>query len=413
MINKIALVAIIIGSLISNIIDAQDKCPIKPSVLKASINEKRQQLINTTFPTVAIENLKKVSTTFPTNFTNKPTIAIVLFTDRGRPVANPWTEQIIANYKNRNINIVEIAMPGNGVKLLKGVITKGMRKEVDTFFHSNYNTYFGKAKKYKKQLLMMDKNSCYIYLLDQQGKIKYTSDGYITDKKWNALNTKLNKLENAKKESSLTNTKDTIRIIVDPLCGFCYAFEPEMQKIVSMYSDKFVFDVVPGGMIIGENEGPINKVAPHIAFGYKDLEKMSSSRFGDKFLNDIMKTGTYTMSSEMPSIAITIMKNLQPENTLAFAYEIQKMLYYDGISLNDPENYRALAIQFNLDANDFIAKLQMPEWKVKTYALFDQAEKLGATGFPALVLKRDDTEYLFQSGFENFEKMKKSFPFKL
>jgi putative protein-disulfide isomerase len=390
---------------------AQDKCPIKPAVLKTSINNERQKLLNTIFPSVAAQNLKKVNKTFPINFASKPTIAVVLFTDRGRPVANPWTEKLIANYKNSNVNIVEVVMPGNGVKLLKGVITKGMRKEVDTFFHENYYTYFGKAKPYKKQLLMTDKNSCYIFLLDLQSKIRYTTDGYIDEEKWNALNTKLEKLQNIMSNMVTVNTKDTIRIIIDPLCGFCYAFEPEMQKIINEYKNKFVFDVIPGGMILGKDEGAIGKVAPHIADGYKDLEKMSSSRFGDKFLNEILKTDTYKMSSELPSIAITIFKSMQAENTLAFAYAIQKMFYYDGVSLNDPENYRTLVNQFNLNADDFVTKLKMPIWKTLTYQAFSQAESYGVSGFPALVLKRDENENLFQNGFESYEKMKKGFPF--
>jgi putative protein-disulfide isomerase len=390
---------------------AQDKCPIKPALLKASINTQRQKLLSTIFPKVEAQNLKKANQIFPTDFTNKPTIAIVLFTDRGRPVANPWTQKLIANYKNTNVNIIELVMPGNGVKLLKGVITKGMRKEVDTFFHGNYYTYFGKAKPYKKQLLMTDKNSCYIFLLDKDSKIKYTTDGYISDEKWTTLNTKLEKLNSTQKESIVMASKDTIRIVIDPLCGFCYAFEPEMQKIIEAYKNKFVFDVIPGGMILGKDEGPIGKVAPHIAFGYKDLEKMSTSKFGDKFLNDVMKKGTYQMSSELPSIAITIFKSMQAQNTLAFAYGIQKMLYYDGTSLNDPENYRTLVNQFNLNADDFITKLTMPIWKTLTYETFAKAESLGVNGFPALVLKRDDTENLFQNGFENFENMKKVYPF--
>jgi putative protein-disulfide isomerase len=391
---------------------AQDKCPIKPATLKASINAQRQQLINTIFPKVAAQNLKKSNQIFPTNFANKPTIAIVLFTDRGRPVANPWTEKMIATFKNSNVNIIELVMPGNGVKILKGVITKGMRKEVEPFFHDNYYTYFGNAKPYKKQLMITDKNRCYVFLLDQQSQIKYTTDGYIRDEKWNALQTIFEKLQTVNADVAIAPTKDTIRIVMDPLCGFCYAFEPEMQKIVAAYSNKFVFDVIPGGMIIGKDEGPIGKVAPHIAYGYKDLEKMSTSRFGDKFLNDVLKTGNYYMSSEMPSIAITVFKSMQPQSTLDFAYAVQKMFYYDGISLNEPENYRVLATQFNINADDFIAKLNMPEWKTKTYAQFTQAEKLGVSGYPAIILKRDDAETIFQNGFESFEKMKKGFPFK-
>jgi putative protein-disulfide isomerase len=391
---------------------AQDRCPIKPAILKASNNAKRQQLLNAVFPSIEILNLKNVASNFPENYNTKPTIAVVLFTDRGRPVANPWTETIIKKYRQQEVNLVELVLLGNGLKLIRPIIRKGMRKDVDTIFHSNYNTHFGKAKAYKKILMMNDKNSCYIYVLDKQGSIKYTTDGYMNDEKMMTLQNKTTQLMNTTNTNLAINAKDTITIIMDPLCGFCYAFEPGMQKVIDANKNKFVFDVVPGGMILGAQVGPISAVAPHIAHAYKDLEKMSTSKFGDKFLNGFLKNGIYIMNSEMPCIAITVFKSMQPQNTLAFAYDVQKMLYYDGISLNEAENYKTLGLKYNLYAEDFITKLNSAEWKTKTYAQFTFVETLGIQGFPAVSIKREGIETVFVNGFKSFEEMMKGFPFK-
>jgi putative protein-disulfide isomerase len=390
---------------------AQDNCPIKPATLLESNDAERQQLISTSFPAISIKNLKNKNTSLPLVCEEKASIICLLFTDRGRPVLNPWTETILKEMDSDEVNLVELAMLGGGLKVLRNTIENGMRREVDSTFHQNYNTYFGKTKAYKKDLKMKDKNSCYIFLLDKEGKIQYTSDGYINDEKWKTLELKVDEINSDKLLPIDPLAKDTIRFVFDPLCGFCYAFEPELKKLVEAYSGKFVFDIISGGMITGEQEGPIDKVAPHIAFGYKDLEKMSSSRFGDKFLNGILKEGSYRMSSEMPSIAVTVFKSIQPANAIAFAGDVQKMLYYDGISLNDPENYRNLAIQYGLNADEFVALLKLPEWKVKTYSQFAMAEKMGVQGFPALTLKRNGTEVIFMSGFETFKKLSEAYPF--
>jgi putative protein-disulfide isomerase len=390
---------------------AQDKCPIKPAKLLVANNAERQQLINTSFPTIPLKNLKKQYNSLPQICKGKANIVCILFTDRGRPIANPWTEAILKKYNTKDVNLVELAMLGGGLKILRSTIENGMRKEVDSSFHNSYNTFFGKTKVYKKQLFMKDKNSCYIFLLDKAGVIQYTTDGYMDEEKMKLLTQKIEDINASKIVAPNPLAKDTIRFVFDPLCGFCYAFEPELKKVVDAYSSKFVFDIIAGGMVIGEQEGPISKVAPHIAYGYKDLEKMSTSKFGDKFLNGILKEGTYKMSSEMPCIAVTVFKSLQPNNAIAFANDVQKLLYFDGTSLNEPQNYKALAIKYDLNADDFILKLTQPEWKTKTYAQFTQAEKLGVEGYPALTLERNGSEQIVVNGFESFKNMIKMYPF--
>ncbi len=209
-----------------------------------------------------------------------------------------------------------------------------------------------------------------------------------------------------------TPLKDTIVYVFDPLCGFCYAFEPEMKKIVAKYKDKFVFEIISGGMILGEQEGPISKVAPHIAFGYKYLETISDVCFGKPFLTKIMKVGTYKMSSEMPSIAVEVFKSMKPDQSIDFANDVQMMLYYDGMSLNEAENYAPLAKKYGLDATDFVAKLTAPEWKTKTYSQFAAAAKLGASNFPTLILKHDNKNQIVSAGFVKYRKLIKKYPFK-
>jgi putative protein-disulfide isomerase len=389
------------------VIKAQDNCPVKKVTLLPSNDIQRQAIINSVFPTIETKSLAKQSVTLPNLSAGKPTIICMLFKDEGRPLASNWTKNILQKYTNQEVNLFEVVMLPSGLKLLRGTVEGGMRKDVEASFHNQYVTYFGSAKAYKEKLMMIDDNSCYLFLLDANGKIKYTNDGDFSTKKMEDLNIQL--MTTTMEATKMA--KDTITYVFDPLCGFCYAFEPEVKQLEAAYNSKFVFEVIPGGMIVGAGEGPISKVAPHIAGGYKDLEKMSSSKFGDKFLNDIMKVGTYKMSSEMPSIAVTVFKSLLPNKAIAFASDVQTMLYYDGISLNEPENYRTLAIKYGLNADDFVAKLKSTEWKTKTQNEFIQAENLGVTSYPALVLKRNGKTQIIANGFEKYSDLVKLFPF--
>jgi putative protein-disulfide isomerase len=390
---------------------AQDNCPVKKATLLPSNALERQALINTDFPAITVKNLKAEDIILPKNALNKPTFICILMKDEGRPVAASWTKSILEKYPKQEVNIYEVSLLPKGLKILRGTIEKGMKKDVDAGFHSNYTTFFGDVKTYKTTLKINDDNSSYVYLLDKTGKIKASADGYSTLEKANALFSQVT--ENAPTMPVKTTLqKDTIVYVFDPLCGFCFAFEPEMKKLEAQYKDKFVFEIISGGMILGDQEGAIGKVAPHIAYGYKDLEKMSEARFGEKFLNVIMKEGTYKMSSEMPSIAVEVFKSMKPEQAISFANDVQLMLYFNGISLNEAENYGSLATKYGLNATEFVEKLKQPEWKTKTYAQFAVAEKLGVTSFPTLILKQNNKTQVINAGFTKYEKLVKTFPFK-
>jgi putative protein-disulfide isomerase len=407
--SKIALILLLNSACFSAF--SQDNCPVKKVNLLPSNDVERAALTNVKFPEITVKSLSSKAVVLPKETLGKPTFICILMKDEGRPVAASWTKSILEKYPNQAVNLYEVSLLPKGLKILRGTIEKGMRKSVDSSFHNNYTTFFGDVKMYKTTLKIKDDNSSYVYLLDKSGAIQGSADGYSDVTKLANLTAKVVEINAQNVEIPLTQ-KDTITYIFDPLCGFCYAFEPEMKKLQAKYKDKFVFEIISGGMILGTEEGPIGKVAPHISYGYKDLEKMSDARFGSVFLNKIMKEGTYKMSSEMPSIAVEVFKSLQPDSAIAFASDVQTMLYFDGVSLNEAENYAVLATKYGLNAAEFVAKLKQPEWKTKTYAQFDAAQKLGVQSFPTLILKQNGKTQAINAGFARFEKLIKIFPFK-
>jgi putative protein-disulfide isomerase len=390
----------------------QAGCPAKKVEIKSSslsANLKRNALLGMTFPELKAQTLAKQDIVLPKDVAGKPSIICIAFDGAVQNLIDTWATPLLEKYSNNAINYYEVPMIKSGYKLMRGVIDGGMRGGVAQNLHTNVATYYGGLSDYKTNLMMDDAKNCYLFLLDKSGVIRYVSDNSADADKLAELYAAI---ENINNPSAATNVaKDTIIYVFDPLCGFCYAFEPEMKQLEAQYKDKFVFEIISGGMLLGENEGAIGKVAPHIARGYKELEKMSSARFGDKFLNVVMKEGTYRMSSEIPSIALEVFKSMKPEQAIAFANDVQMMLYYDGISLNEPQNYAPLATKYGLDAADFTKKLTLPEWKSKAYQGFAEAEKMGVTGFPALILKHNKKIQVLSAGFDTFENLKKSYPF--
>ena len=96
----------------------------------------------------------------------------------------------------------------------------------------------------------------------------------------------------------------------DAYCSWCYGFSPVIKKIAGEYKDKLDIEVLSGGMMIGDEVMPIEKIAPFIQASYKRVEELTGIKFGDDFLWHINNPdkSDWVMNSEKPAIALCIVK---------------------------------------------------------------------------------------------------------
>ena len=111
----------------------------------------------------------------------------------------------------------------------------------------------------------------------------------------------------------------------DAYCGWCYGFSPIIKKIAEEYSFQLDVEVLSGGMMIGENKMPIEKIGPYIQGAYKRVEEVTGIKFGDDFLWHTANPdkSDWVMNSEKPAIALCIFKEIYPERQPEFAGDLQ------------------------------------------------------------------------------------------
>jgi putative protein-disulfide isomerase len=114
----------------------------------------------------------------------------------------------------------------------------------------------------------------------------------------------------------------------DAYCGWCYGFSPIIKKIAEEYSFQLDVEVLSGGMMIGENKMPIEKIGPYIQGAYKRVEEVTGIKFGDDFLWHTANPdkSDWVMNSEKPAFALCILKEIYPERQLEFAGDLQYAL---------------------------------------------------------------------------------------
>jgi len=191
--------------------------------------------------------------------------------------------------------------------------------------------------------------------------------------------------------------------IFDPLCGWCYGFSPVVKKINQHYAGHFDISVLCGGLAIGDNALPVRKVAGYISGALGQVERMTGVRFGDGFVNGILRDENYIYNSEPPCIALTVVKELAPEHIVSFAHDVQTAFFYDGKNLNDAETYIHLLEPYGIDSDVFLKKYFRDEYKNKTYIEFDYCRDIGVRGYPALVLNEDGEHRILVRGYQTYE----------
>ncbi len=194
-------------------------------------------------------------------------------------------------------------------------------------------------------------------------------------------------------------SRPRIIYVYDALCGWCYGFSPVIRQLYARYSETVDFDVLSGGMMTGLRVRPVSESMAYIQQAYKTVEDHTGVRFGDAYLNGLLKEGTYLSDSEKPGMAMTLFKAISPEQAVLFASALQHALYHDGIDLNVDSHYGPLVEPFGIDPDEFIAHVSDDAIKEQTWAEFNLVSQYGINGFPSVIVETGDKLYQIARGY--------------
>jgi putative protein-disulfide isomerase len=201
----------------------------------------------------------------------------------------------------------------------------------------------------------------------------------------------------------------TLYYCYDAYCGWCYGFSPVIKKLWEEYRDKIFFETLSGNMIPIEYAQPIARTASYIRSAYKVVEERTGVHFGEDYLWHINNPdqSDWFPHSEKAAIAMVVFKDYHPDQTIAFASDLQYALHGEGRDLTDDEAYRHLLPKYQIPEEEFYEKLHNETYKEKAYYEFALVKQLQVTGFPAVLLQvTSDKFYLMSRGFTDYDTLK-------
>ena len=189
--------------------------------------------------------------------------------------------------------------------------------------------------------------------------------------------------------------------VYDAHCSWCFAFSDVIKQLEEKYKEVFDFEVLSGGMIIGDRIGDISKTIDpkELLPIYQRIMTMTGAKFGEKYLDKIRSGKTYA-NSVTPAIALSVFKSYGEERAIEFAHSLQSKMFQEAKAVNDDDLYRSVAIDFGIDGEEFLAKMKEESFEAAARYEFALSRQLQVTAYPQVLVQATEQQfYLISKGY--------------
>ncbi|WP_269851480.1 hypothetical protein [Methanosarcina horonobensis] len=136
-------------------------------------------IIGQPFPEIKSKSLSGRVLTLPEEVKGKVVLVCIAFMRSTQSMINSWVQPFEQEFgKDGRFAVYEVPMINAGWKIFSGMIDSGMRGGIPAEKHGRVVTFYGDYSGYQKTLGMENTNLAYIFLLDQEGIIRWKGQGH-------------------------------------------------------------------------------------------------------------------------------------------------------------------------------------------------------------------------------------------
>ena len=175
--------------------------------------------------------------------------------------------------------------------------------------------------------------------------------------------------------------------VMDPMCGWCYGFRPELEEFLKNHSE-LELEYVMGGLA-PDTDIPMEKdLQKTIASYWYEIEKKTKVTFN----HDFWELNTPYRSTFNSCRAVIAAESLKTNSSEQMVKSIQSAYYNEAKNPSLDEILIACAVSIGLDEKHFRDIFKSEETNQKLQEHFNMCKKLQVRGFPALFYLDDANE---------------------
>ncbi len=193
--------------------------------------------------------------------------------------------------------------------------------------------------------------------------------------------------------------------VMDPMCAWCYAFQPELEEFLEKHPSLNV-DYIMGGLA-PDNDTPMDEnMKKTISSYWVEIEKKTQVTFN----HDYWKLNTPYRSTYPACRAVITAETLKNKSSNEMAKAIQSAYYKEAKNPSLKETLVKCATSIGLDEIQFLQTFNSIETEHNLLEHLDISAQLQVRGFPALFYIKDKNQaYPLTLGFTIASNLEKQF----
>ncbi|MCE2028670.1 DsbA family protein [Sessilibacter corallicola] len=185
--------------------------------------------------------------------------------------------------------------------------------------------------------------------------------------------------------------------VMDPMCGWCYGFQPELEQFLEKYPAAQV-DWIMGGLAPDSNQPMDESLQQTISSYWHQIEEKTQVTFN----HDFWKLNTPYRSTYPACRAVIAAERLKPNSAQQMAKAIQSAYYLEAKNPSLEETLIGCASSLGLDEKEFIQVFKSEETEQRFQQHLSITHQLQIQGFPALLYINDNNQaYPLALGYNN------------
>ncbi|WP_063375414.1 DsbA family protein [Pseudoalteromonas luteoviolacea] len=183
--------------------------------------------------------------------------------------------------------------------------------------------------------------------------------------------------------------------VMDPMCGWCFGFQPELEQFLSNYPAA-ENNWVMGGLAPDTDQPMPEELRQTISSYWYEIEKKSQVIFN----HDYWQLNTPYRATYLACRAVIAAERLQENSAQKMAKAIQSAYYQQAKNPSLQETLVACAYSIEIDGDEFLKALNYQETEVLFQQHLSITQQLRVSGFPALFyINEENQAYPLTLGF--------------
>lgn len=181
--------------------------------------------------------------------------------------------------------------------------------------------------------------------------------------------------------------QDTLIYVHDPMCSWCWGFEPTRQKIFTAVAERMLIRRMVGGLA-PDSDAPMPAAMRSML--QQAWHRIEQTIPGTKFNFEFWQKCSPRRSTYPANRAVIAAREQGDEYDAKMTARIQRAYYLEAKNPSDNSTLIELAADIGLDSEQFSASLVADSTQEKLTAEIQATREMGIDSFPSMVVLKAD-----------------------